>query len=543
MAEADDKALRFSTTSQPVRTSFESVSPGVARIEATTEHLTTANRAFILFGVLLAAWAYGLDNTLRTTFQPLAVDGLHAHSMLATVTVTRAVIGAAAQASANSPATFTVGSAFYQIGFTASVLILEIIVADTTSLRSRLFFSYIPALPFLVNTWIGGELVDDIKSTGSWRYGFWVWCIAYPICTLPLLGSLWWVNCKAKKAGTLQMYKTPVQEHGAWPVVKALFWQLDVIGIFLVICVFGLTLVPLTVNAGNDQDWGQAKFLAPLIVGVLCIPVWIRWESIAPHPMVPFYLLKDRAVWGALAIGFFLMFSWGCQGDFLLSVLRIAFNQSEKAANRIASLYSFCSTLAGVVVGMVVYRVRRLKPFILFGTVLFLVALALMIYYRGGVGTHSGVIGAQIPLGIAGGFFPYAAQASIQAATSHEHVAVVTGLYLSMYNIGSAVGYAVSGIVNTQVLPQQLQARLSKEAADRWFQHPLTEILKSPPGTAERDAAIEAWKYFQRIVCVIGACGCLGLIVFAFCIRNPRLPDTQSLPYDELPQKEQDEER
>jgi hypothetical protein len=99
MAEADDKVPRFSTTSQPVRASFESVSPGVARIEATTEHLTTANRACILFGVLLAAWAYGLDSTLRTTFQPLAVDGLHAHSMLATVTVTRAVIGAAAQVS------------------------------------------------------------------------------------------------------------------------------------------------------------------------------------------------------------------------------------------------------------------------------------------------------------------------------------------------------------------------------------------------------------------------------------------------------------
>lgn len=198
--------------------------------------------------------------------------------------------GSAIEASANNPATFAVGSAFYQIGFTTSVLILEIIVADTTSLRSRLFFSYIPALPFLVNTWIGGEVVDDIKSTGSWRYGFWVWCITYPICVLPLLCSLWWVNRKAKRAGTLQQYKTPVQEHGVWEVTKALFWQLDIIGIILVICVFGFTLVPLTINSGNTEDWGQAKFIVPLVVGLLCIPVWVRWESIAPHPMVPFYV-------------------------------------------------------------------------------------------------------------------------------------------------------------------------------------------------------------------------------------------------------------
>ncbi|KAF1927595.1 MFS general substrate transporter [Didymella exigua CBS 183.55] len=581
MAEpADDKSARLSTISQPVRTSLDSVSPGVARIEATAEHLTTANRACILFGVLLAAWAYGLDSILRTAYQPLAVNALKANAQLATVTVCRAVIGAAAQvtntvkptaakiadvfgrmevlvasvilyvlgsaieASANNPATLTTGSVFYQIGYTMAVLILEVIVADTTSLRSRLFFSYVPAIPFLVNTWVGAEVLDDIRALGSWRYGFWIWCIIYPICNLPLFGSLWWVNRKAKKAGTLQQYKTPVQEHGAWAVAKALFWQLDVVGLVLTVCVFGFLLVPLTINEGNGQTWGQAKFIAPLVTGVLCIPVWIRWERIAPHPMVPFYLLKDRAVWGALAIGFFLMFSWACQADFLFLVMRVAFNQGEKATTRIVALYSFCSTLAGIAVGTVVYRVRRLKPFILFGTFLFLVALGLMIYYRGGVGTQSGIIGSQVLLGIAGGFFPYAAQASIQAATDHEHVAVVTGLYLSMYNIGSAVGNAISGVVFSQVVPGQLRIRgLSNEAADKWYREPLDHVNAFPPGTAERDTVIEAYKYFQRIVCIIAACGCLGLIAFAFCIRNPRLPDTQSLPYDELPQKDQDVEQ
>ncbi|KAF2628569.1 siderochrome-iron transporter Sit1 [Macroventuria anomochaeta] len=571
MPELDEKAPpspRYSTTSQPNRAPFDTVSPGVARIEATAEHITLANRVWIFFGVLLIAWAYGLDSTLRVAYQPIAVDALNAHSLLATVTVVRAVIGAAAQptvakiadvfgrievllvsvllyvlgtaieASANCPATFAVGSLFYQIGYTATILIVEVIVADTTSLRSRLFFSYIPAAPFVVNTWIGGEVLPILRAGKSWRYGFWVWCIAYPISALPLLSSLWWVNRKAKRAGTLQHYKTPVQEHGGWKVVKALFWQLDVIGIILAICVFGFILVPLTINGGPNPTWDEAKFIAPLVIGVLCIPVWIRWESIAPHPMVPFYLLKDRAVWGALAIAFFLMFAWGCQGEFLFSVLRVAFNQSEKSANRIAALYSFCSTLTGIVVGMAVYRVRRLKPFILFGTCLFLVAFGLMIYYRGGVGTHGGIVGAQILLGIAGGFFPYAAQASIQAATSHEHVAVVTGLYLATYNVGTALGNAVAGLTMSQVLNDELRARLSKEAADKWYAKPLDHLKNFPPGTAERNAVIEAFKVFQRVVCIIGASACLGLIVFAFCTRNPRLPDTQSLPYDELPQNE-----
>lgn len=167
---------------------------------------------------------------------------------------------------------------------------MEVIVADTTSLRSRLFFSYVPAVPFLANTWIGGEVIDDIQATNNWRVGFWVWCVALPICALPLLGSLWWVNHKAKRAGALEYYKTPVQEHGSWEVVKALFWQLDVIGIILTICVFGFILVPLTLAGGHDPTWGEVKIIAPLVIGVLCIPVWIWWERIAPHPMVPFYV-------------------------------------------------------------------------------------------------------------------------------------------------------------------------------------------------------------------------------------------------------------
>ena len=30
------------------------------------------------------------------------------------------------------------------------ILLVEVIIADTTSLRSRLFFSYVPAAPFIV---------------------------------------------------------------------------------------------------------------------------------------------------------------------------------------------------------------------------------------------------------------------------------------------------------------------------------------------------------------------------------------------------------
>jgi SIT family siderophore-iron:H+ symporter-like MFS transporter len=102
MVEFDEKALPspwYSDSEQGGRASTDSISPGVARIEATVEHITTANRVWIFFGVFLIAWAYGLDSVMRIAYQPIATSALNAHSLLATVTVVRAVIGAAAQVS------------------------------------------------------------------------------------------------------------------------------------------------------------------------------------------------------------------------------------------------------------------------------------------------------------------------------------------------------------------------------------------------------------------------------------------------------------
>lgn len=97
-----------------------------------------------------------------------------------------------------------------------------------------------------------------------------------------------------------------------------------------------------------------------------------------------------------------LSVAWYMQGDYLYPVLVVAFDQTVLSATRISSLYSFASVLTGTALGLVVIRVRRLKPFIVFGCVLFLVAFGLLIKFRGGHsdGQVSGVIGAQILLGV-----------------------------------------------------------------------------------------------------------------------------------------------
>jgi hypothetical protein len=50
-------------------------SPGVVRIEAINAHLTSFDRWFLGIGVFLIAYAYGLDGTVRYTYQ--VILGVH----------------------------------------------------------------------------------------------------------------------------------------------------------------------------------------------------------------------------------------------------------------------------------------------------------------------------------------------------------------------------------------------------------------------------------------------------------------------------------
>ncbi|KAG7113996.1 Siderophore iron transporter 1 like protein [Verticillium longisporum] len=549
--------------------SLDEKSYGVARMEAISSVMTRTDRLFIFFGVFLVAYAYGLDGTLRYAYQPYATASFRTHSLLATVNVLRSVIAAAAQPTAakiadvfgrvelvclsvvfyvvgtivetvsNDVETFAAGAVIYQIGYTMIMLLVMVIIADITSTRSRLLFSYIPATPFIINTWVSGDISEPVLlGSLSWRWGIGMWCIIYPFCAVPLIVSLAIVGRRARRMGLLDQYKTSFQILGFKAGMVDLFWRLDVIGIILLIAVFALILVPLTIAGGFESQWSQAKVIAPLVIGVLCIPVFVVWQMRTPHPLVPFRLMRDRGVWGALGIALFLNFAWYMQGNYLYTVLIVAFDMSITAATRITSLYSFVSVITGFILGFIVFKVRRLKVFIVAGTVLFLVAFGLLIHFRGSPSDAqaSGVIGAQVLLGIAGGMFPYPAQASLQTALDHENLAVMTGLYLATYNIGSAFGNTVSGSFWTQLLPSELNKRLAQfgneTLAQTIYADPFTVLAEYPVGTPVRTEIIASYQHIQRLLCITGICLCVPLIAFAACLRNPHLTDEQTLAED-----------
>lgn len=107
---------------------------------------------------------------------------------------------------------------------------------------------------------------------------------------------------------------------------------------------------------------------------------------------------------------------------------------------------------------------------------------------------------------------------------------MVTGLFLACYNIGSALGDTIAGAIWSQVLPGELNNALGDSAlATQAYGDPFTFVSSHPMGTPVRQGVVDSYKYVQRLLCITGICLTVPLIAFAFCMRNPKLTNEQSL--------------
>lgn len=121
--------------------------------------------------------------------------------------------------------------------------------------------------------------------------GIGMFAIIYPVCALPLIVALYIAQGRAKKVADVQKYSTPYQMLGVKRLLLELFWQLDIVGIILLMAVLALILIPFTIAGGEaatSNNWRSAHILAPLVIGIVLAPCWVVWEKKCKHPMLPF---------------------------------------------------------------------------------------------------------------------------------------------------------------------------------------------------------------------------------------------------------------
>ncbi|KAI9304702.1 MFS general substrate transporter [Cunninghamella echinulata] len=542
-------------------------SQGVARIEAISSSYTKVSLGLVLIGIFLFNAAFGLDSLTRTIFQTYATNSYSNHSLISTINVVHSIASAAIQppisiaanifgrfelfsfsialyiigtileACSKNIETFAGAQVIYTIGWRSFILIFVILIADISSTRNRILFHSLTSISYLIITWFSGNITSSIMANSTWEWGIAMWAIIIPVSAIPIFISLFMASRNAKKQGKLDNIQPTFTGKNLWENLVILFWRLDIIGIFIIAAILCLLLIPLTIAGGIATRWAHADIIVMLVLGILCIPAFIFWEiKFAKYPCVPFHLLNNRGVLSCFVISFLLNGCWYLQGDYLFTVLRVSFDLSDEPATRIYSLYPLVAVIASIIAGLVIRYVRRAKWVAVIGAIIYILALGLMIKYRSS--SENGIVGvtvAQVGLGLGGGLVYSIVQAIIQFETKHEHVAIITSLYLTVYTVGAAVGNSVAGAIWTNTLPGKLEENFmgfnnATALHSDAYGSPLTFIEKYPMGTPERSAMTGAYDYTQRILTITGCAMAVPLLIATLTLHDRLLGDTQSLP-------------
>ncbi|CAK7275270.1 ferrioxamine B transporter [Sporothrix epigloea] len=569
--EIDDRAPARPSAIAPALA--EAKPSGVARVEVLSRVISMPERLFLLFSLFIVSYVYSLDNTSRNAYQPYALSSFNEHSLLPTVAVLGTVIGAAlqpisaklsdvfgrveivalalffyaigtiVQATSHNMGTFSGGVVLWEIGHTSVLFIVQILVADFTSTRWRVLFSFLPVLPTLINTWVSGSITSAVLKHAGWHWGIGMWAIVVPMTSLPIFVTIYIIGHRAKKQSVIYAEQVRAQTQAVrrspWRFAVEIFWMVDVIGVFLMVALLALTLVPFTLAGGIEKKWHQAHIVAPLVIGFVLIPVFVLWELRAPKPLIPFELLKQRVVWAPICIGVLQNCTFVLVAAYLFTILQVSFGFSIASATRISSLYGFVNAVVCPFLGFAVYKTRRLKYFVVAGAAVYTAGMGMLIHFRGSTSTaglhtsRTGVIAAEVVLGVGGGVLFYAAQTALQVQIKHEHLAAVTGVSLAFHYIGSALGATLSGALWTQLLPSRLEAQLApinSTLAAIAYANPLMNIVPVYPlGTPERTGVIAAYQSIQRILVITAMCLSIPMILLALALPNPELTDAQNL--------------
>lgn len=116
-------------------------------------------------------------------------------------------------------------------------------------------------------------------------------------------------------------------------------------------------------------------------------------------------------------------------------------------------------------------------------------------------------------------------QLAVQAAVPHQDVAAATAIYLTVIEIGGAVGAAISGALWTGNLPGKLALYLPADAKAQAFEiyGNLTLATSFPTGSPERVAINRSYQETMDKILVVSVCLAAPVLLGSLLLRNQNL--------------------
>ncbi|KAG9097147.1 hypothetical protein FS749_006973 [Ceratobasidium sp. UAMH 11750] len=534
---------------------------GVRKAEAAQKVITGKHKVFLVVSIALAAYMYSLDGSTTWTYLAFAGSALNNHSLIATVQVAQGIIIACGKpfiakaadalsrpiayslvvffyvlgyiiiASAQSIGTVAGGIVIYAVGYTGLQLLLQIIIADITTLKWRGLSSSLVSAPFIINAFAGSEVSASVMAPGGpgWRWGYGMFAILVPVTIIPLIATLGWAQHKAKAQGLVEpgsgVSRTGFQK------VAGVFAEIDIFGLLILAGGVACVLLPLTLAAKAKGGWHNPSMIAMLTVGPTLLILFGIYEwKFASHPIVPMKFLRNKAVVGAALIGFFDFVSFYLTFSYLYSFVFVVKGWELRYLNYFSSTQTVALTVFGIVAGAIMRATHRYKWMLVAGLAIRLFGVGLMIHSRGAHGNTGELVMTQIIQGLGGGFAAVASQVGAQASVPHGEVAIVTAMVLLVTEIGGAIGTAIAGGIWTNTMPKQLEIHLPgvNETTRATLFGSITSIATYPPGDPIREGVIQAYDETMKHMLIAATVIAIIPLSLSLLMPNYFLGDTQN---------------
>ena len=359
--------------------------------------------------------------------------------------------------------TYTAAQVLYWVGFNGVGYALNILVADTSALKSRGLMMAFTTSPYIITAWIGGPIAEAFLKGPGYRCGFAIFTVTTPVVCAPLFFMLVWMLRKAKSMG----FVLSKEDRTFYEGLKHYAAEFDVVGLFLVTMGSALLLLPLSLAPLQQEGWKSPFIITSIITGPMFLASFAVWERSRSHQktFLPYRLLTNRTVLGACSLSAVLFASFYIWNSYFLSYLQVVHDLDPTRASYVYYIYNIGGCLISLVAGYFVLRSGRFKMLTLcFGLPMNVLGLILMLIFRQSADADLWkTIIAQVVISIAAGTLLITEQLAVQATVEHQHVAVVLAVQGVFASIGGAIGGTIATMVWEDVFAKKLFEYLPDE--------------------------------------------------------------------------------
>ncbi|CBF69883.1 hypothetical protein AN6238.2 [Aspergillus nidulans FGSC A4] len=464
------------------------------------------------------------------TYMPLAkILNVWDRSIGFLIMVAFATLGLVLSATCTDIMTYSISQVFYTIGFAGMIFSIDVITADTSSLRDRGLAYAFTSSPYIITAFAGSAASERFYAY-NWRWAYGSFAIILPIVALPMFGILQYNRYKAKQKGLL-----PKKEHHDRTIAQSIVFyaiELDLLGVFLLATGLVLFLLPFTIAGSTVDEWKSSYIITMLITGIGCLVTFILTERfVAPVPFLPWELLASRTVLGACLLGTSYQIAFYCWNEYYTSYLQVVYGTSISTAGYISSIFNVISGIWLLAVGFLIKKTSRFRWLLFWAVPLYMLGVTLMIYFRKPGWSVGYLILCQVLIAFGGSTMISCQQVAVSAASDHNNIASALAFLGVFGSMGGAVGSSISGAIWTNTLPGALKRLLPESAKADWrvIYESLEIQLSYPVGSPVRLAIASAYAETQTKMLIAGT-GIMALsLIWMFLIKDIRLSkDAQS---------------